>query len=83
VQENLPNTALHVLSNGRLFKDLDFALTSVPSAWTTHVRNSLYSDNPADHDFIVQANALSRRHLWMMNLERAAVRTEIRIVLHP
>jgi len=62
VQETLPNTALHVLSNGAAFKDLDFALN------VGGLRHGqlmfgipLYSDNPADHDFIVQATALSRR----------------------
>jgi His-Xaa-Ser system radical SAM maturase HxsC len=80
----LPETALHVLTNGRAFQDRNFAeqlgnlkhhdiMLGVP----------LYSDVPEIHDYVVQApNALQETLRGIINLNRFGVPVEIRVVLH-
>lgn len=82
-RKRLPNTVIHMLSNGRIF------------AWKNHAKEiaglnenliigiPLYSDNYLDHDYIVQArNAFDQTILGLHNLERFGQRVEIRIVVH-
>jgi His-Xaa-Ser system radical SAM maturase HxsC len=84
LKEQLPNTEIHVLTNGRSF------------AWN-HMAEKLgqinnrrlmlgipiYSDYYQSHDFIVQAeNAFYQTILGLHNLSRYDQRLEIRIVLH-
>lgn len=83
-KEKLPNTALHVLTNGRLFYYLDFAkrlgdighkdlMLGIP----------LYSDVDSEHDYIVQAKgAFEETVLGLQNLARYNVPVEIRVVIH-
>lgn len=83
-KERLPNTALHVLTNGRLFYYREFArglgeidhpdlMLGVP----------LYSDVDSEHDYVVQAKgAFEETVLGLQNLGRYTVPVEIRVVLH-
>ena len=83
-KDKLPNTALHVLSNGRLFYYQDFArklgairhpdiMLGIP----------LYSDVDTEHDYIVQARgAFEETVLGLHNLARYNVPVEIRVVIH-
>jgi His-Xaa-Ser system radical SAM maturase HxsC len=80
----LPETSLHVLTNGRAFQNRPFAkqlgdlrhhdiMLGVP----------LYSDVPEIHDYVVQSpNALQETLRGIINLNRCGVPVEIRIVLH-
>jgi His-Xaa-Ser system radical SAM maturase HxsC len=84
IKIELPNTEIHVLTNGRTF-----AWDKV-AAKMLDVNNDrvmfgipLYSDFYQQHDFIVQAeNAFYQTILGIHNLERYGQRVEIRIVLH-
>ncbi len=83
-KERLPSTALHVLTNGRMFFYRRFAeklghlhhpdlVLGIP----------LYSDIDQRHDHIVQAQgAFEETVIGLLNLDRYDVRVEIRIVLH-
>jgi His-Xaa-Ser system radical SAM maturase HxsC len=83
-KNHLPNTALHILSNGRNFKDLNLAIK------VAHVKHPdvmigipLYADYSQLHDFIVQAdNAFDDTIRGILNLKRCKVPVEIRIVIH-
>jgi len=83
-QQHLPTTALHVLSNGRLFNYLPLAkaLSDVRHPDLV-VGIPLYSDLAYRHDFVVQASgAFDQTLRGIMNLERCGVRVEVRVVLH-
>lgn len=83
-KDRLPNTALHVLTNGRLFYYRDFAyklgeiehpdlMLGIP----------LYSDVDSEHDYVVQAKgAFEETVLGIHNLARYGVPVEIRVVIH-
>lgn len=83
-KERLPNTALHVLTNGRMFYYREFArrlgeighpdiMLGVP----------LYSDVDSEHDYVVQARgAFEETVLGLHNLSRYVVPVEIRVVVH-
>jgi His-Xaa-Ser system radical SAM maturase HxsC len=80
----LPATALHILTNGRIFKDASFArafggirhhdvMLGIP----------LYSDVDWRHDYVLQAKgAYDETLAGFYNLARAGVRLELRVVLH-
>lgn len=80
----LPATALHVLTNGRLFYYRKFAqklgeighpdlMLGIP----------LYSDVDSEHDYVVQARgAFEETVLGLHNLARHNVPVEIRVVIH-
>lgn len=83
-RDRLPNTALHMLSNGRLFNYLslcrNLAAIGHPDLM---VGIPLYSDLASHHDFVVQARgAFDQTLRGFMNLQRCGVRTELRVVLH-
>jgi His-Xaa-Ser system radical SAM maturase HxsC len=83
-KDRLPNTALHVLTNGRMFYYREFAhrlgavghpdiMLGVP----------LYSDVESEHDYVVQARgAFEETVLGLHNLSRYGVQIEIRVVIH-
>lgn len=83
-KDRLPNTALHVLTNGRMFYYREFArrlgmighpdiMLGVP----------LYSDMDTEHDYVVQARgAFNETVLGLHNLSRYDVPVEIRVVVH-
>jgi His-Xaa-Ser system radical SAM maturase HxsC len=80
----LPRTALHVLSNGRTFSDIDFAnrvagiqhhdlMFGIP----------IYSDLSDRHDYVVQSDgAFDETIRGILNLKRNKVPVEIRVVVH-
>ncbi len=81
---HLPRTALHILSNGRNFKNLQLA---AKVAQIKHpdlmIGIPLYADYSQLHDFIVQADdAFDDTIRGILNLKRCRVRVEIRVVLH-
>jgi His-Xaa-Ser system radical SAM maturase HxsC len=81
---HLPRTALHVLSNGRNFKDLDLA---VQVAKVKHpdlmIGIPLYADYSQLHDYIVQAdNAFDDTLRGILNLKRCQQKVELRVVIH-
>lgn len=84
VKEHLPQTALHVLSNGRLFSYLRLA-ESLAEAEHPNITIGipLYSDVPSRHDFVVQAKgAFDETVQGIMNLARVKQQIEIRVVIH-
>jgi His-Xaa-Ser system radical SAM maturase HxsC len=83
-REKLPSTALHVLTNGRLFYYRRFAEKLGRIAHPDLVLGiPLYSDVDTLHDHIVQApGAWEETVLGLQHLDRYDVRVEIRVVLH-
>jgi His-Xaa-Ser system radical SAM maturase HxsC len=80
----LPRTAIHILSNGRSFKDPAFAekyaRIELPDAM---IGIPLYSDDPTLHDYIVQAKgAFDETIQGILNLKRLGQKVEIRVVIH-
>ena len=79
----LPETGLHILSNGRRFSDDAFArmicaVKHPKLMWGTPI----YSDSPETHDYIVQsAGAWDETLAGLFNLARNGASIEIRIVL--
>lgn len=79
----LPNTALHVLSNGRNFSD-DQLAASVAAIRHHDLMLGIpvYSDLAHLHDYVVQADgAFDETLRGILNLKRQGVRVEIRAVL--
>jgi His-Xaa-Ser system radical SAM maturase HxsC len=79
----LPRTAIHVLSNGRAFKDFEF---SRKYASVDHpdlmVGIPIYSDDPITHNFVVQSDgAFNETIKGILNLKALGQRVEIRVVL--
>jgi His-Xaa-Ser system radical SAM maturase HxsC len=84
LKSHLPETAVHMLSNGRNFKDPALAqrIASVHHP-DLMVGIPLYSDIAAIHDFVVQADhAFDETIAGILNLKRHGVRVEIRVVIH-
>jgi len=80
----LPRTAIHILSNGRSFKDPAFAekyaQIELPDAM---IGIPIYSDDPSLHDYIVQAQgAFDETIQGILNLKRLGQKVEIRVVIH-
>lgn len=80
----LPNTSLHVLSNGRLFSNRAFAQQY---ASVSHpdlmVGIPVYSADPTRHDYVVQAEgAFDETIRGILNLKQLGQKVEIRVVLH-
>lgn len=83
-QSYLPETGLHILSNGRAFKDNDFAARCVAIGHHDLMFGiPIYSDQPDRHDYIVQASgAFDETVRGILNLKRNGLRVEIRVVVH-
>jgi len=80
----LPRTAVHILSNGRRFSDLNYAeqyaALQLPDAM---IGIPIYSDDPTMHDYIVQAQgAFDETIQGILNLKRLGQKVEIRVVIH-
>jgi His-Xaa-Ser system radical SAM maturase HxsC len=80
----LPQTAIHVLSNGRAF-----ASTEVVAAWAgiqhpnLTVGIPIYSAVDTVHDYVVQAKgAFDETVLGILKLKNSGQRVEVRVVLH-
>lgn len=80
----LPRTVIHILSNGRSFKDNSFTQKySAIEHPDIMVGIPLYSDDPTLHDYIVQAKgAFDETIQGIINLKRLNQKVEIRIVIH-
>jgi len=80
----LPQTALHVLTNGRLFKNKGFAKRLAAIGHHDLMLGiPLYSDVPELHDYVVQAaGAFDETIEGFYNLAASGVRLELRVVLH-
>ncbi len=84
IKEKLPRTALHVLTNGRMFFYRRFA-ERVGSVGHPDLMLGipLYSDVDFEHDYVVQAQgAFEETILGLHHLARYDVPLEIRVVLH-
>lgn len=83
-RDRLPMTALHVLSNGRLFY---YGSLARKVAAVEHpdlmIGIPLYSAIEEDHDYVVQAKgAYHQTVVGLQNLGRFGVPVEIRVVVH-
>lgn len=80
----IPTTALHILSNGRNFKDIRLAQKVAEVAHPDlMIGIPLYSDISNIHDFVVQADgAYDDTIRGILNLKRCGVKVEIRVVVH-
>jgi MoaA/NifB/PqqE/SkfB family radical SAM enzyme len=84
MRDQLPNTAVHVLTNGRAF-----ANDSVATAWAEIRHPDLMAGIPIYaavdhiHDYVVQAQgAFDETVLGILRLKDKAQRVEVRLVLH-
>ncbi len=80
----LPNTAVHMLSNGRNFRHLEAAIRLAAIRHPDIMLGiPLYSDVAAIHDFVVQADgAYDETIRGLMNLHRCSIPIELRVVIH-
>lgn len=80
----LPDTALHMLTNGRTFKDIDF--TNKVASINHHdfmIGIPVYSDIASIHDYVVQAKgAFDETIRGIINLKSVGQLIEIRVVIH-
>ncbi|MDQ3803559.1 MAG: His-Xaa-Ser system radical SAM maturase HxsC [Acidobacteriota bacterium] len=83
-RDKLPRTALHVLTNGRLFYYREFARRLGEIAHPDLMLGiPLYSDVDSEHDYVVQAKgAFEETVLGLHNLGRYGVPAEVRVVVH-
>jgi len=83
-KEHLPNTSLHMLTNGRMFNYLSLCRRMAALEHPDLMLGiPVYSDLAHVHDFVVQApGAFDQTIRGLMNLARVGVRIEIRMVLH-
>lgn len=84
IYKNLPDTRIHILSNGRAFAWKSFTEKIYKGKNDNMIfAVPLYSDYYLYHDYIVQAkDAFHQTVLGIQNLARYGFRIEIRIVLH-
>jgi His-Xaa-Ser system radical SAM maturase HxsC len=80
----LPDTAVHVLSNGRSFRSFDYAkAVGRVQHPDLMIGIPLYSDISSKHDYVVQADgAFDETIRGIINLKTAGVKVEIRVVVH-
>lgn len=84
MRDHLPNTALHILSNGRRFSDPKFAsaygLIAHPDVM---LGIPVYSAASQVHDYIVQSDgAFDETIRGILNLKNCGQRVELRVVVH-
>jgi His-Xaa-Ser system radical SAM maturase HxsC len=84
LRDRLPNTDVHMLTNGRRFAWTEFTAAFMSIA---HPRLTLgvpvYADNAADHDYVVQTRgAFDQTIQGLHQLARYDQAIEIRVVLH-
>jgi His-Xaa-Ser system radical SAM maturase HxsC len=80
----LPNTSIHILSNGRRFADADFASNYAAIQHPDMmVGIPIYSDVSTIHDYVVQADgAFDETIRGILNLKQFGQKVEIRVVIH-
>ncbi len=83
-RDRLPATALHMLSNGRLFAYLAYVRRIAEIRHPDFMIGiPVYSDLPRVHDFVVQAHgAFDETLRGLLNLGRFGQRVEVRVVIH-
>lgn len=83
-KNHLPSTSIHILSNGRSFKDLSFTRKYAQiDHFDMMIGIPIYSSNPSVHDYIVQSKgAFDETLLGILNLKRLNQKVEIRVVIH-
>jgi His-Xaa-Ser system radical SAM maturase HxsC len=83
-KEKLPDTHLHMLTNGRLYKNLSFVRRIAEVDHPSFISAiPLYADVAGVHDYIVQAHgAFDETVEGLYNAAEAGLAVEIRIVLH-
>lgn len=84
IQQKLPYIQIHILSNGRVFKDKNY---TKKLAWTGKgqllLGIPLHSDYLHDHDYIAQAKGSYNDTLkGLYNLAESGIRIELRIVIN-
>ncbi len=79
----LPNTSIDILSNGRAFCDRIFtAKYSAVDHPDCVIGIPIYSDDPASHDYVVQAEgAFDETIRGILNLKKFQQKVELRIVI--
>ncbi len=82
--EHLPQTAIHVLSNGRAFAEESFARALAEVAHPNlMIGIPLYGALPEEHDYVVQRRgAYDQTVRGILNLKRHGVDVELRFVIH-
>ena len=82
-RSRLPDAQIHLLSNGRRFRDAKYATSLVHAGGSaTMVGIPIYGSDPSLHDFIVQAHgAFNETIQGILNLAATGGRVEIRVVL--
>jgi len=80
----LPETAVHMLSNGRRFADPAFAkAVSEVEHPDLMIGIPIYSDISNIHDYVVQADgAFDETIKGILNLKTLGVKVEVRVVIH-
>lgn len=83
-KSHLPQTGIHILSNGRSFKNIDFAKRYADiNHFDMMVGIPIYSANPSTHDYIVQSSgAFDETLAGVLNLKKLNQKVEIRVVIH-
>jgi His-Xaa-Ser system radical SAM maturase HxsC len=84
LKERMPNTELHVLTNGRSFAWREFARRFAEIGHPNiSVGIPLYADLASVHDYVVQARgAFDQTVTGFHQAARHSIRTEVRVVLH-
>ena len=84
IKSYLPDTSIHVLSNGRNFQSPEFAEKVADVQHHDLVIGiPLYADVSHIHDYVVQADgAFDETIRGILNLKRYGQKVEIRVVLH-
>jgi His-Xaa-Ser system radical SAM maturase HxsC len=84
LKDRMPDTYLHMLTNGRRFAWAEFTsqfAASCPSNFSVGV--PLYADYAGLHDYVVQAQgAFDQTVIGLHELARHGIEIEIRVVLH-
>ena len=80
----LPHTAVHILSNGRLFAAPEFAKRYADIRhFDMMIGIPIYSDVSTIHDYVVQSDgAFDETIRGILNLKRYGQKVEIRVVVH-
>lgn len=83
-RDRLPNTALHVLTNGRVFYYREFARKLAEIAHPDLMLGiPLYSDVDCEHDYVVQAKgAYEETIIGLHHLADVGIPVELRVVIH-
>lgn len=80
----LPNTSIHILTNGRAFKSIDFTRKYAEIEHHDMMLGiPIYSDDPVRHDYVVQSSgAFSETIKGVLHLKSLGQKVEIRVVIH-